>query len=160
MVQEKIRVDNADSITYNTNVPLQIVIDTNVLISALRSRRGASFRILSRLGGQDFEINVSVPLVLEYEDAAKRVAPEFGLTHDEIDDILDYVCRVAHHHKIHFLWRPYLKDPGDDHLLEVAVEARCDFIVTHNTRHFAGAERFGVRVVSPQEFLRLVGALP
>lgn len=141
-------------------MPYQIVIDTNVLVGALRSRRGASFRLLSLLGGKDFEINISVPLVLEYEDAAKRIAREVGLTHGDIDDILDYICRVAHHCQIYFLWRPFLKDPRDDLVLEVAVEGGCDFIVTYNVRDFEGADRFGVRVVTPGEFLRAIGALP
>ena len=141
-------------------MPYQIVIDTNVLVGALRSRRGASFRLLSLLGGKDFEINISVPLVLEYEDAAKRNAREVGLTHGDIDDILDYICRVAHQCQIYFLWRPFLKDPRDDLVLEVAVEGGCDFIVTYNVRDFEGADRFGVRVVTPGEFLRAIGALP
>ncbi|MBI4737124.1 MAG: putative toxin-antitoxin system toxin component, PIN family [candidate division NC10 bacterium] len=141
-------------------MPYQIVIDTNVLVAALRSRRGASFRVLSLVGGKDFGINISVPLVLEYEDAAKRIAREIGLSHGDIDDILDYICRVAHHCQIYFLWRPFLKDPRDDLVLEVAVEGGCDFIVTYNVRDFEGADRFGVRVVTPGEFLRAIGALP
>ncbi|MBI4840135.1 MAG: putative toxin-antitoxin system toxin component, PIN family [candidate division NC10 bacterium] len=141
-------------------MPYQIVIDTNVLVAALRSRRGASFRVLSLVGGKDFGINISVPLVLEYEDAAKRIAREIGLSHGDIDDILDYICRVAHHCQIYFLWRPFLKDPRDDLVLDVAVEGGCDFIVTYNVRDFEGADRFGVRVVTPGEFLRAIGALP
>lgn len=101
-----------------------------------------------------------MPLLLEYEDAAKRISREVGLTHGDIDDILDYVCRVAHPHQIYFLWRPFLKDPGDDLVLELAVEGACDFIVTHNVRDFVGAERFGIRVVTPKEFLREIGAIP
>ncbi len=139
---------------------VQVVIDTNVILAALRSRRGASFHLLSLLGREDFEINVSVPLILEYEDAAKRIAREVGLTHADVDDILDYICRVANRRQIFFLWRPYLKDPHDDLVLEVAVEADCDFIITFNIRDFAGAEHFGVRVVTPKEFLKTIGALP
>ena len=139
---------------------LQVVIDTNVILAALRSRRGASFRLLSMLGRKDFEINVSVPLVLEYEDAAKRMAREAGLTHADIDDVLDYICRVANRRQIFFLWRPYLKDSHDDLVLEVAVEANCDFIITYNVRDFLGAEHFGVRIVTPKEFLQTIGALP
>jgi len=72
----------------------QIVLDTNVLIAGLRSRRGASFELLSRLGGEAFEINVSVPLVLEYEAVAREHARELGLTHADVDDVLDYLCAV------------------------------------------------------------------
>jgi hypothetical protein len=81
------------------------------------------------LGGKQFEISVSVPLILEYEDAAKRLGREFGLTHADIEDILDYVCSVADLREIHFLWRPILKDPQDDHVLELAVESSA-FAVT------------------------------
>ena len=137
----------------------KIVIDTNVLIAALRSRRGASFRLLSLLGRNLFEISVSVPLVLEYEEAAKRISREVGLTHRDIDDLLDYLCGVGDRRQVFFLWRPFLKDPGDEMVLELAVEAGCDYVVTYNVRDFAGAERFGVRVVKPQEFLRLIGEI-
>jgi putative PIN family toxin of toxin-antitoxin system len=140
-------------------VSRRIVIDTNVLLAALRSRRGASFTLLSLVGGRRFEVNVSVPLVLEYEDAAKRMSREIGLSHADIDDVLDYVCRVSRHRKIFFLWRPFLSDPKDDHILELAVESACDFIVTHNVRDFRGADRFGLRAVTPHEFLKLIGVI-
>ena len=141
-------------------VKQQIVIDTNVLIAALRSRRGASHRLFMLLEEGKFEINISVPLILEYEDAAKRIVREIGLTYADVDDILDYVCSVGHKRMIHFLWRPFLKDPQDDHVLELAVECECDCVVTYNVRDFAGSERFGVRVVTPKEFLRVIGGLP
>jgi len=135
--------------------PWQIVLDTNVFVSALRSRGGASFKLLSLIGGGRFQLNVSVPLVLEYEDAAKRA--DLALTEKHIDDVLDYVCHVANRREIFFLWRPWLKDPKDDFILELAVEAACDFIVTFNLRDFAGSEKFGVRVITPREFLRILG---
>ena len=141
-------------------MPPSIVLDTNVLIAGLRSRNGASFRLLSLVGEGKFELNVSVPLVLEYEEVAKREARALGLTHAEIDDVLDYLCAVAVHREIYFLWRPVLRDAADDMVLEVAVEAGCDFVVTHNVRHFAGAQRFGVRGVTPSEFLTRIGVLP
>jgi putative PIN family toxin of toxin-antitoxin system len=134
----------------------KVIIDTNVLIAALRSRRGASFRVLEMVGRENFEIALSVPLVLEYEEVAKRHARSIGLRHSEIDVILDYLCSVADRRGIFFLWRPVLKDSQDDMVLEVAVEAGCDFIVTHNVRDFDGAERFGIRVVTPSNFLRLL----
>jgi predicted nucleic acid-binding protein len=105
-------------------------------------------------------MNVSVPLVLEYEEAGKRLASEVGLTLADIDDVLDYLCRVSRHRRIHFLWRPCLKDSDDDFLLELAVEAGCGFIVTHNVRDFVGAEQFGVRAITPQNFLRMLGVIP
>ena len=138
----------------------QAVIDTSVFVSALRSRQGASHRLLVLLGGGDFEVTLSVPLVLEYEDAAKRLAREFGLSHGEIDDIIDHICSVGRKQKIHFLWRPFLKDPQDDHVLELAVAGGCKFIITHNVRDFSGSEKFGVRVVTPRTFLQVIRRLP
>lgn len=137
---------------------LQIVLDTNVFISALRSRGRASFEVL-RLTGRDssFEINLSVPLVLEYESAAKRMADELDLSTRDIDDIIGYLCEVAVRRTIHYLWRPVLPDPKDDMVLEVAVAGQCEYIVTHNVKDFQGAERFGVRVVTPQDFLVILG---
>lgn len=137
-----------------------IVLDTNVLIAGLRSRNGASFQLLSLIGESAFELNVSVPLVLEYEEVAKRESRALGLTHGEIDDVLDYLCAVATHREIYFLWRPVLRDAADDMVLEVAVEAGCDIVVTHNVRDFVGAERFGVRALTPGEFLKRIGVIP
>jgi putative PIN family toxin of toxin-antitoxin system len=138
----------------------QIVVDTSVWISALRSRRGASHRLLSLLGTGQFETHISVPLVLEYEGVPRRLLGQIALTETDIEDILDYICRVSKHQKVFYLWRPFLSDPDDDMVLELAVTARCDFIVTHNRRHFRGAERFGLTVVTPGEFLQKIGALP
>jgi putative PIN family toxin of toxin-antitoxin system len=139
---------------------LQIVIDTNVFLSALRSNRGASFLLLTLIGQSNlFEINLSVPLVLEYEDVAKRPALVPHLSEQDIDDILDYICAAAHRHLIFFLWRPFLKDPKDDMVLELAVEAQCDYIVTFNLKDFAGCEHFGITALTPQAFLRQIGII-
>jgi len=137
-----------------------IVIDTSVFISAFRSKRGASFKLLRLVGRNKFELNVSVPLVLELEAVAKRPGKVPGLTDQDIDDVIDYICRVSHHRMIHFLWRPALRDPGDDLVLELAVEAECDYIVTHNIRDFDAAEQFGVTIVTPRQFLGIIGELP
>lgn len=138
----------------------QIVIDTNVLVAALRSSRGASHKLLRLINSDKFEMNVSVPLVLEYEAAAKRLIGEIPLTERDIDDILDYICAVANRKQIFYLWRPFLRDAKDDTVLELAVAASCDFIVTHNKKDFQGVERFGLEVVTPKEFLEEIGELP
>ena len=135
----------------------RIVIDTNVVVAGLRSRRGCSFRLLSFLGGSAFDTVISVPLLLEYEAVLKQQASAMGLTRADVDDFLDFVCRVSDQQEIHFLWRPTLQDPRDEFVLELAVESRSDFIITHNTRHFVGAAQFGVEVVTPRQFLRLIG---
>ena len=152
-------VSSTYGIVYDTDIVVpRIVIDTNVLVSAVRSRRGASFRLLSLVGGKEFEITVSVPLTFEYEDALMRIVPGI-LAASDVRDLLDYLCEVADKRRVFYLWRPVLSDPRDDHVLEAAVAGGCDAIVTFDRRHFAGAERFGVRVMGPKEFLIDVGEL-
>jgi predicted nucleic acid-binding protein len=126
-------------------------------VAALRSRRGASFRLLELVGSGRFRISISVPLVLEYEAAAKDAAEDVGLTHDDIDAILDYICREGRRGPIFYLWRPILPDPKDDHVLEVAVEAGCHSIVNHNVRDFGECGRLGIEVLPPGRFLRRIG---
>jgi putative PIN family toxin of toxin-antitoxin system len=139
---------------------LQIVIDTNVIFAGLRSRLGASYLLLQEIGRNEaFQIHLSVPLVLEYEEVAKRYSRTLGLSRSDIDDVLDYLCSMANLHDIYYLWRPYLPDADDDMLLELAVEAGANRIVTFNQRDFRGVEQFGVRAVSPQEFLSEIGVI-
>ncbi len=137
----------------------QVVIDTNVFIAALRSRRGASHKLLLLVGSEKFAINISVPLILEYEDVAKRYLDELPLSENEIDDVLDYLCAVANRRTVFYLWRPFLKDPKDDMVLELAVTANCDFIITYNQKDFQGIERFGIGLLTPKEFLQKIGEL-
>jgi putative PIN family toxin of toxin-antitoxin system len=139
--------------------PPEVVIDTSALVAGLRSRRGASFRLLSLVGSDYFHINLSIPLLLEYEDVLLRPTTKISLPGAAIEDILDFHCSVARHHRIFFLWRPYLRDPGDDMVLELAVTAGCRFIITFNERDFAGVEHFGIRALPPAEFLREIGLL-
>ena len=139
---------------------IRVVVDTNVLVAGLRSRRGASHRVLRLLGRNRFETVVSVPLVLEYEGVLKRQSRSLGLRHSDIDDVLDYVCSVSEHRKVFYLWRPVLRDPNDDMILELAVESEADLIVTHNVKDFIGSDQFGVRILRPQDLLREIGELP
>ncbi len=137
-----------------------IVLDTNVLISALRSRRGASFRLLSLVGTGRFDIALSVPLVLEYEGVADRMLADLAVSAGDLSDILDYLCSVAIHRPIFFLWRPTLPDPKDDVVLELAVDAGAPVIVTFNLRDFVGVDRFGIRALTPREYLQEIGEIP
>ena len=130
----------------------RVVLDTNVVVSALRSRRGASAAILGLAGTGRYLHCVSVAPVFEYEAACKRPATGLAVTEAVIDDVLDYLAGTGRRQAIHFRWRPALQDPGDDHVLELAVAAGA-MIVTYNRRDFAGAERFGIDVVSPAGFL-------
>lgn len=140
--------------------PPQIVLDTNVLVAGLRSQRGASFRLLSLVGTARFEINLSVPLVMEYEEVLMREVAGRHVPRSVVEDVLDFHCIVAHRHRVFFLWRPLLRDPDDDMVLELAVAAGCDRIVTHNLRDFIGVERFGLRAVTPPTFLNEIGDEP
>lgn len=130
-----------------------IVVDTNVLIAALRSNRGSSNELLLQAGDGKFKICLSVALMLEYEDVCKRLAGQLSLTLADIDDILDYIYSVSELTTVHFHWRPNLPDPGDDMVLELAVASQSQYIVTFNTRDFAGTEAFGIIACSPREFL-------
>lgn len=134
---------------------MRVVLDTNVLYSAVRSRRGASFALMQRLGTGGFQPVLSVALCLEYEDVLLREST--ALPHTAIQDILDYVVSVSLHQRIHFLWRPVLRDPQDDMVLELAANAGCPYIVTFNIRDFRGCERFGVTAITPPNFLALLG---
>ena len=135
----------------------QIVLDTNVLVSGLRSRRGAAFKLLELVGTDRFDIHLSVPLLVEYEDALARQVDEGRISQSVVDAVLDYHCQVAEHHAIFFLWRPLLRDPKDEMVLELAVKARCERIVTFNDRDFAGVEKFGLRALPPAAFLEEIG---
>ena len=137
---------------------MRVVLDSNVLVSALRSRRGASFQIVALLRAGRFEVALSVPLALEYEAVLLRHARQLGLARNEADGLIDYLCDVGYRQAIHFLWRPALTDPRDEFILELAVAANCNAIVTHNVRDFAGASRFDVQVIRPGDFLAALEA--
>lgn len=131
----------------------RIVIDTNVLVSALRSRAGWSFDLISRVGAGQFQHVVTVPLVMEYEDVLHRPGM-VRVPGSAVDDLLDYLCSTALRQRVHFLWRPKLADIKDDMVLEAAVNGQCHSIVTWNVRDFAAAAGLGIQVVSPDVFLR------
>lgn len=130
----------------------RVVLDTNVIVAGLRSRRGAAFRVLSLIGTGVFTHCLSVPLLFEYEDVLKR-AGVVPLSQDGIEDILDGLCATAERRALYFLWRPQLPDAADDLVLEIAVTGQCDTIVTFNVRHFVGSVQFGVVAQTPADFL-------
>ncbi len=136
------------------------MLDTNVLVAGLRSRRGASYRVLQLIDDGRATPVLSVPLVFEYEDVLKREPAVVGLTAGEVDAVLDDLCAVGDHQSIYYIWRPALRDPSDELLLEVAMAAGCRYIVTHNVRDFAGSERFAVHVCTPREWLFKIGERP
>jgi putative PIN family toxin of toxin-antitoxin system len=136
-----------------------IVMDTNVLVAALRSREGASFKVLSLVDNRKFTLCLSVPLVLEYEAASKKQAKATGLAAADVDTIIDYLCLVGEHYKVYYLWRPFLRDPKDDMVLELAVASNAESIVTYNRADFKGANQFGVKVITPKALLQQIGAV-
>lgn len=139
---------------------LQIVIDTNVFVAALKSRNGASFRLFQLIGQGKFSTNISVPLILEYVEAAKRQIGQIALNEANIDNIINYICSVSHHRRIYYLWRPFLKDPKDDLVLELAILSESECIITYNKKNFAKVpKQFGVRILTPLEFLLEIGEI-
>jgi putative PIN family toxin of toxin-antitoxin system len=133
----------------------EIVLDTNVLVAALRSKRGASHQLLRLIGEGGWRLNISVALALEYEDVLKRDALLPEISHAEVDEFLDYLFAVSNLIPSVLRRRPSLRDPDDEHILEVAVQCGA-MIITHNRKDFVGAERFGVSVRTPGELLRLL----
>lgn len=138
-----------------------LILDTSVLIAALRSSNGASHALLRLVGQGRFTIGLTAALVLEYEAVATRSLDALGLTAGDLGDLLDYLCHVGRRATVWFRVRPSLPDPGDELVLEAAVACGAGWIVTHNVRHLAeGAARFGVEVLTPGEALRRLGVQP
>ncbi len=134
---------------------INIVIDTNVLLSALYSNRGASYKLLSIIDSNKFTINISTTLVYEYEEILKSKSK---LETHHIDAILNYICKIGKKNQIFYLWRPKLKDADDDFLLELAVKSNA-IIVTLNGKDFKPASEFNLEVMTPKEFLHHIGEL-
>ena len=132
------------------------VVDTNVLVSAMRSRLGASHDVVRRLASGEFRAAVSTALILEYDDVLHRPGMVPGYSADEIDSFIDSICAVSLEACIYFRWRPFLSDPNDDHVFECALASGATHIVTHNIRDFRGLDPFGVSVVTPNDFLRIL----
>jgi len=132
-----------------------IVIDTNVLLSAMYSNKGASYKLLSIIDSDKFTVNISTTLIYEYEEILKLKS---GLEIKYIDSILNYICAIAKKNKIFYLWRPKLKDSDDDFLLELAVKSN-SIIITLNGKDFKPASEFNLKVMTPKEFLQYIGEI-
>jgi putative PIN family toxin of toxin-antitoxin system len=133
-----------------------IIMDTNVLFAGLYSSTGASFQILRLIDTGMIKPVISTTLLFEYEDVLKREQTELKLSHKQVDMILDNICVLSKFQEIYFLWRPYLKDPKDDHVLEVAVASKTKMIVTHNLKDFKGVEKLGIKAIPPGKFLEVI----
>ncbi len=133
-----------------------IVIDTNVILSALQSNKGKSFELISKISEDVFDFAISVPLILEYEAVLKNKLDRTIFTDSDIEDFINYLCKVGIKTKLFYLWRPYLKDPFDDHVLEVTIQSNASTIVTYNKRDFKEAENLGIKILTPKEFLEIL----
>jgi putative PIN family toxin of toxin-antitoxin system len=134
----------------------RVVLDTSVIVAGLRSRLGASNRLLELVAGQRVVPLVTTALFLEYEEVLKRPEQRLATGMDE-KDIAGFMAALASGAEpieVHFLWRPQLADPDDEIVLEAAVNGRATAIITHNVRDFEPAAReFGIEVVTPGKFL-------
>lgn len=135
---------------------MHAILDTSVLVSGLRSNRGASYQIIKALRTGNLELSVSVALVVEYESVLLRPGLIPNFTPDELCRIIDGICFMAQHHRIFFAWRPFLTDPDDDLVLEIAVAASAPYIITHNISDFAGSDSLGVNAITPSAALKLI----
>jgi putative PIN family toxin of toxin-antitoxin system len=136
---------------------IRVVLDTSVLVAAVRSRRGASFTLISSIPSPDFQLCLSVGLYTEWQEVMTR--PENlppGQTPEDALRFLRYLASQAHMQEIHFLWRPFLPDADDDLVLELAFAASSRYIITHNVKDFHGSEQLGVTALSPRDFLHLL----
>ena len=133
------------------------MLDTSVIVAALRSRTGASYAVLEHVARGRLRPLVSTALFLEYEDVVGR--PEIrlvtGMTEEELAGFLAALAGASEAVDVHFRWRPQLSDPKDELVLEVAVNGEADALVTHNLRDFEPATRlFGLRVLLPRDVLK------
>ena len=136
---------------------MRIVLDTSVLVAALRSRLGAGNAILRLVAQRRIVLLATPPLFLEYEDVLKR--PEHRLAHrlssEEIDDFLRELAALVEPVELHFRWRPQVHDSNDEMVLEAAINGDADALVTYNTVDFSpAAARFNVPVLTPADFLK------
>jgi putative PIN family toxin of toxin-antitoxin system len=136
---------------------MRVVLDTSIVVAALRSRRGASHRLLELVAHGKVRPLVSTALFLEYEDVLMRPETRLATTMDaaNVEGFLAAFASAAEGVEVNFRWRPQLTDPNDELVLEAAVNGVADALVTHNIRDFReAAPRFGLRVLLPREVLK------
>ena len=144
-----------------TGDTMRMTLDTSVLVAAARSRNGASFKLVSMLPTPEIEIALTVPLYTEWQAVMTR--PENlppGATAEDARAFLRYLASIAHLQEVHFLWRPFSRDPDDDMIVECAVSSGCEYIVTHNAKDFRRVEELNVQVIAPADLLNLLRGKP
>jgi putative PIN family toxin of toxin-antitoxin system len=138
---------------------VRVVVDTDVIAAAMRSPGGASAAILRAARHGSITLLVSVPLAMEYEATCSQAEHMLaaGLSERQIGIFLDAVLAMAEPIRTHYLWRPQLRDPGDEMVLEAAVNGRANILVTFNVRDFGAVPaRFGIRVMVPREAIERI----
>ena len=139
---------------------MRVVLDTDVVVAALRSDQGASRQLLLAALDRRFVMLVSVPLMIEYEAVLTRQEhlAAAGITADDANTVLDGLAAVIEPVRLSFLWRPRLKEAADEMVLETAVNGTADRLVTFNLKHLGKAAlEFGIRAVKPDEALQKMG---
>ncbi|MGA8874482.1 MAG: putative toxin-antitoxin system toxin component, PIN family [Candidatus Korobacteraceae bacterium] len=136
---------------------LRVVLDTSVIVAALRTRLGAGNAVLQLVANRRIVLLATPPLFLEYEEVLLR--PEQRLAHglepDEVQEFLAELAALVEPVELHFRWRPQSRDPNDEMLVEAAINGRADALVTYNISDFQDAgRRFGIRVLRPAELLK------
>ncbi|WP_395747207.1 putative toxin-antitoxin system toxin component, PIN family [Prosthecobacter sp.] len=139
---------------------IRAVLDTNVILSALRSRNGASFEIVARYRQGEFLLYLSQTVLAEYEEILKREMLPQGLPLMAIDRFLDAISSNAVQFRTSALWKPSLPDSDDEALAQLAMESKIDYLVTHNLRDFPAGRMAAVRVVDPKTFLDILRQSP
>jgi putative PIN family toxin of toxin-antitoxin system len=135
---------------------IRAVMDTNVLVAALRSEGGASFQLLRLCRQERWKLVLSNTVATEYEEILRREAAWLYLAPEDVDKLLDALCLLAERRTLPERPLPVLSDPDDEPLVHLAVEAGVRYLVTHNVRHLAPARQHGIEVVTPAEFLSIV----
>ena len=136
---------------------LRVVLDTSVVVAALRSRAGASNRVLELVARGKVRPLTSTALFLEYEEVLRRPENRLatGMSEEDVEEFLAALVSAAEPVEINFRWRPQLKDPQDELVLEAAVNGRAEALVTHDVRDFeSAAGLFGLRILLPRDVLK------
>lgn len=154
---DKPEISSCDIVYDLTSYQMRLVLDTSVVVAALSSPAGASAALVEMGLSRKFTLLMSVALALEYEsvcnDPAQRIAS--GLSESDVRAIISAMCAVSEQVRTHFLWRPLLRDPGDEMVLEASINGRADGLVTFNQRDFGDAPvRFRIALLTPGQALR------
>jgi putative PIN family toxin of toxin-antitoxin system len=138
---------------------MRIVLDTDVVVAAMRSPRGASASVIKYLDQGRGTLLLSVPLALEYEAVCQLTEHRLaaGLDAKEANIFVNGLIAMARSVETYFLWRPQLRDPGDEMVLETAVNGQADVLATFNRRDYGKAPNsFGIELLTPGDTLRRI----